>query len=48
MEAIADELHKPIRKVKKYRNVIVNRVNKIWAADIVQMDKFNDENNGFK
>jgi hypothetical protein len=48
MESIANELHKPIRKVKQFRKVIVYRVNEIWACDIVQMDKFNNENNGYK
>ena len=48
METIVNELHRPIRKVPEYRKVIVYRVNEIWACDLVQMDKFNDENNGYK
>ena len=48
MENIAKELHKPIRKIKQYRKVISERINECWACDLVFMDKFGDENNGYK
>jgi hypothetical protein len=48
MEQITNELHKPIRKVKKFRKVISLYSNEIWALDLVEMIPFAKENNGFK
>jgi hypothetical protein len=50
MEAIADEVHKPIKKQKDFRKVIVYSVNDIWSADIVEMNSAGMEaqNDGYK
>ena len=50
MEAIADEVHKPIKKQKEFRKVKVYYVNDIWSADIVEMNSAGMEaqNDGFK
>ena len=50
MEELADELHKPTRKIKKFRKVVSNYKNQIWSMDLVQMDDTMNEkeNKGFK
>jgi len=35
MEELADELHKPTRKIKKFRKVVSNYKNQIWSMDLV-------------
>ena len=44
---LAEELHKPIRKKFKKRRVLVNGIDKIWAADLVDMQAFTKFNRGF-
>ena len=34
---LAEELHKPIRRKFQKRRVLVNGIDKIWAADLVDM-----------
>ena len=46
--ALANELHKPIRRNFKKRRVIVNHIDEIWAADLVEMGKFSRWNKGIK
>ena len=45
---LSEELHKP--KVKNYprRKIIVNHINKIFAADLVEMQKFAKMNKGYR
>ena len=38
-KSLAEELYKPVRRKFKKRRVLVNGIDKIWAADLV--DKFN-------
>ena len=45
---LAEELHKPIRKKFKKRKVYVKGANKIWAADLVDMQSFSRYNKGYK
>ena len=45
---LAEELHKPIRRKFKKRRVLVNGIDKIWAADLVDMQAFTKFNLGFK
>ena len=47
-EKLADELHKPIKRKFARRRVIVNHIDKIWAADLVDMQKFSKWNRGYK
>ena len=37
---LAEELHKPIKRKFKKRRVLVNGIDKIWAADLVDMQAF--------
>ena len=45
---LANELHKPIIRKFKTRKVIVNHINDIWSADLVEMQKLSKWNKGFK
>jgi Phospholipase A2-like domain len=47
-DELADELHKPVTKHFRKRRVEVRGVDKIWAADLVDMQAFSEYNNGFK
>ena len=48
MQEITDEVHKGIKKVKKYRKIYSDYKNQIWSLDIVDMQEFKNENNGYK
>ena len=45
---LADELHKPIRRRFEKRSVFVKGIDEIWAADLVDMKDFEEENDGIK
>ena len=45
---LAEELHKPIKRKFKKRRVLVNGIDKIWAADLVDMQAFSKFNRGVK
>ena len=47
-KSLAEELHKPIRRNIKRRRVLVNGIDKIWAADLVDMQAFSKFNRGVK
>ena len=47
-QQLADELHKPITKNFSKRKVISNGIDKVWAADLVKMQKFSKWNKGIK
>ena len=47
-EKLANELHKPIRRNFTRRRVIVNNIDEIWAADLVEMQQFSRWNKGNK
>ena len=47
-EKLADELHTPIKRNFTRRRVIVNHIDEIWAADLVDMQKFSKWNRGYK
>ena len=46
--SLAEELHKPIKRKFKKRRVLVNGIDKIWAADLVDMQAFSKLNRGVK
>ena len=46
--ALADELHKPIKRKFQKRLVFAKNVDEIWAADLVDMQSFAKFNNGYK
>ena len=43
---LAEELHKPVRKKFEKRRVLVNGIDKIWAADLADMQAFSKFNRG--
>ena len=45
---LTKELHKPVRKKFEKRRVLVNGIDKIWAADLVDMQAFSKFNRGIK
>ena len=47
-QQLANELHKPVTKNFSKRAVISNGIDKIWAADLVEMQKFSKWNKGVK
>ena len=47
-EKLADELHKPIKRDFTRQHVIVNHIDEIWAADLVEMQQFSKWNKGYK
>ena len=47
-QQLADELHKPITRNFSKRTVISNGIDKIWAADLVEIQKFSKWNKGIK
>ena len=47
-QQLADELHKPITRTFQKRSVISSGINEIWAADLVEMQKFSKWNKGIK
>ena len=47
-KSLAEELHKPVRRKFKRRIVLVNGIDKIWAADLVDMQAFSKFNRGVK
>ena len=47
-DELAAELHKPVTRKFKKRTVYVNEIDRIWAADLVDMTSFRRFNNGVK
>ena len=48
VSTLAEELHKPVRRKFKRRRVLVNSINKIWAADLADMQAFSKFIRGIK
>ena len=47
-QQLAEELHKSIRRKFTKRRVFVKGVDEIWAADLVEMQRFSNWNKGIK
>ena len=47
-QQLAKELHKPIRRKFTKRRVFAKGIDEIWAADLVEMQRFSDWNKGIK
>ena len=47
-QRLADELHKPITRNFDKRRMISRGIDEIWAADLVEMQKFSKWNRGIK
>ena len=48
VSVLAEELHKPVRRKFKRRRVLVTGIDKIWAADLADMQAFSKFNRGIK
>ena len=47
-DVLADELYKPVTRKFQRRRINVNDVDKIWAADLIDMQAFSKDNNEIK
>ena len=47
-KSLPEELHKPVRRKFKKRRVLVSGIDRIWAADLVDMQTFSKFNRGIK
>ena len=47
-EILSEELHKPKRKTYPRRKIIVSHIDEIFAADLVEMQKFTKLNKGYR
>ena len=47
-QQLPEALHKPITKTFSKRKVISSGIDKIWAADLVEMQKFSKWSKGVK
>ena len=47
-QQLAEELHKPITRKFRKRRVICDGIDEIWAADLVEMQKYSKWNKGIK
>lgn len=45
---VVNELHKPARRNFKRRTVILKGINDLWQADLVIMNNYSTDNNGFR
>ena len=47
-EELADELHKPVKRKFQRRQVLVNEIDDVWAADLVEMQEWSKVNKGYR
>ena len=47
-EEIADELHQPVKRKFQRRQVLVNEIDDVWAADLVEMQEWSKVNKGYR
>ena len=48
MNQIVNEIHSRVRNPKEYRKVLVNEINEIFSIDLVEMQEFENVNNGYR
>ena len=48
IEQLADELHKPKKKITEYRKVLSNHINQYFSIDLVEMQEYENDNMGYK
>ena len=44
---LAKELHKPVRIHFRQRRIITEGIDDLWAADLIDMKEFSQENEGY-
>ena len=47
-EELADALHKPLKRKFQRRQVLVNEIDDVWAADLVEMQEWKKANKGYR
>ena len=47
MSKLAEELHKPVKRNFRKRRVLVNGIDKIWAADLADLSAISKDNEGY-
>ena len=47
-EELAEELHKPVRHKFTRRNVLINGIDDVWSCDLVEMQEWSKENEGYR
>ena len=47
-EELADELHKPVKRKFQRRQVLVNEIDDVWGADLVEMQEWEKVNKGYR
>ena len=47
-EELADELLKPLKRTFQRRQVLVNEIDDVWAADLVEMQEWKNVNKGYR
>ena len=47
-EVLADELHKPFKRKFQRRQVLVNEIDDVWAADLVELQEWKNVNYGYR
>ena len=45
---LSQELHKPVKRKFRRRKVIVNNIDEVWSADLIEMQEFSNKNDGFR
>ena len=48
LESIANELHRPARKIFPRRGVVIRFIDDLWQADLMDMQSHSRQNYGFK
>ena len=47
-EELADELYKPVKRKFQRRQVLVDEIDDVWAADLVELQEWKHVNNGYR
>jgi transposase InsO family protein len=47
-EELANELHAPVKRVSKRRHVVSYGVDDVWSCDLVEMQEWSKQNNGYR
>ena len=45
---LAEELHRPVKRKFKRRQVLVSGIDEIWAADLADMSALSEDNENYK
>jgi hypothetical protein len=44
---LTKELHEPVRKHLRKRRILTKGIDDLWAADLIDMEKYSEENEGY-